>query len=85
MKKITFTLIAGLLLNSCSDNQYESNKNKIEQMETSKIVDVHSYAEFDKAYIDVFKKMPKWSPGQINGEFENITMKINRVYGKHQE
>ncbi|GAL76549.1 energy transducer TonB [Nonlabens ulvanivorans] len=34
------------------------------------------HPEFDKAYLDVFNKMPKWSPGTINGEFENITFKI---------
>ncbi len=34
---------------SC-DNQYESNKNQIDKMETKDINDVHSYAQFDQAY-----------------------------------
>ena len=49
MKKIILSLcvIAGMV--SC-DNQYESNKNQIDKMETKDINDVHSYAQFDKAY-----------------------------------
>lgn len=50
MKKITLLLLSGLILNSCTNNQYESNRNKIEKMETSENTDVHSYAQFDKAY-----------------------------------
>ena len=49
MKKIILSLcvIAGMV--SC-DNQYESNKNQIDKMETKDINDVHSYAQFDQAY-----------------------------------
>ncbi|MEN8956694.1 MAG: M1 family metallopeptidase, partial [Flavobacteriales bacterium] len=43
-------LFSALLINSCTNNQYETNKNKIEEMETSEITDVHSYARFDEAY-----------------------------------
>ncbi|MGK0436925.1 MAG: aminopeptidase N [Flavobacteriales bacterium] len=50
MKKIAQLLLSGLILYSCSNNQYESNKNKRKEMETSDITDVHSYAQFDKAY-----------------------------------
>ncbi|MFT7011712.1 MAG: PBP1b-binding outer membrane lipoprotein LpoB, partial [Flavobacteriales bacterium] len=50
MKKITLLILSGLILYSCSNNQYESNKNKRKEMETSDITDVHSYAQFDKAY-----------------------------------
>lgn len=50
MKKITFLLLSVTLFNSCSDHQYESNKNKIEEMEISQVNDVHSYSQFDKAY-----------------------------------
>jgi len=49
MKKILLSLcvIAGMV--SC-DNQYESNKNQIDKMETKDINDMHSYAQFDQAY-----------------------------------
>ena len=49
MKKIALITLSLWILVNCND-QYESNKNQVEKMETSQIKDVHSYAQFDKAY-----------------------------------
>ena len=49
MKKIINLLASCTLLVGCT-NQYESNNIEKNQMETSRINDIHSYADFNNAY-----------------------------------
>src|SRR6056300_767170 len=49
MKKFTYLLACCSLLVGCT-NQYESNTMEKQNSEVSTMLDVHSYADFSKAY-----------------------------------